>query len=323
MKRHFSVALVLFAACIAIARAETYPSRPITIVVPFPAGGPTDTLVRILTDHMHASLGQPLVIENVSGAGGSVGVGRVARAAPDGYTVSIGHWNTHVVLGATMRLPFDVLNDFAPVALLADTPMWMVARNNLPAKNLTELIAWLKQNPEKATEGTVGVGGAGDIAGAYFQRVTGTKFQFVPYRGGAPLIQDLIAGHVDINLGMAAMSYPFVRSGQLKAYATMAKARWWAAPDVPTTEEAGIPGLYASFWHGLWVPKGTPEDIIVRLNAAVRSALADPGVRQRMMDQGQAILPPEQQSPEALGALQLSEIEKWWPIIKAAGIRAY
>jgi tripartite-type tricarboxylate transporter receptor subunit TctC len=323
MRRRFSIALILIAACIATAEAETYPSRPITFVVPYPAGGPTDTLARILTDHMNASLGQPIIIENVAGAGGSVGVGRVARATPDGYTVSIGHWNTHVVLGATMDLSYDVLNDFAPVALLADTPIWMVARTTLPPKDLAELVAWLKQNPGKVTAGTVGVGGAGDLAGAYFQGVTGTKFLFVPYRGAAPMMQDLLAGHIDINLGMAAGSYPLVRNGQIKAYGTMAKSRWWAAPDIPTMEEAGVPGLYASFWHGLWVPKGTPADVIVKLNTAVRSALADPGVRQRMMDQGQEIPSLDLQSPEALGAHQRAEIEKWWPIIKAAGIKAY
>jgi tripartite-type tricarboxylate transporter receptor subunit TctC len=272
---------------------------------------------------MNISLGQPFIIENVAGAGGSIGVGRVARAAPDGYTISIGHWNTHVVLGATMDLPYDVLNDFEPVALLANSPIWMVARQTLPPRDLKELIAWLKQNPGKTTLGTVGVGGASDITGTYFQGVTGTKFLFVPYRGGAPLNQDLVAGHIDLSLGMAASSYPLVRSGQIKAYATMAKSRWWAAPDVPTMDEAGVPGLYASFWHGLWVPKGTPEDIVVKLNSEVRSALADPAVRQQIADQGQEIPPPEQQSPEALGAHQRAEIKKWWPIIKAAGIKAY
>jgi len=304
------------------ARAQVYPSRPITIVVPYPAGGPTDTLARILADHMRTSLGQPVIIENVSGGGGSVGVGRVARAVPDGYTVSIGHWNTHVVHGATLNIPYDVLNDFEPVSLLADTPIWMVARKTLPAKDLKELIAWLKQNPGKATAGTVGVGGASDVTGAYFKNVTGTAFQFVPYRGSAPLNQDLAAGHIDLNLGMAAATYPLVRSGQIKTYATMTKTRWWAAPDVPTMEEEGVPGLYASFWHGLWVPKGTPKEVIARLNSAVRSALADPTVRQRFGDQGQEVPPPEQQSPEALGAHQQAEIEKWWPIIKAAGIKA-
>jgi tripartite-type tricarboxylate transporter receptor subunit TctC len=323
MKHHHSIAVVLLLACIVTATAETYPSRPITIVVPYPAGGPSDTLARILTESMGASLGQPFIIENVAGAGGSIGVGRVARAAPDGYTVSIGHWNTHVVLGATMDLPYDVLNDFEPVALLADTPIWMVARNTLTPKDLSELIAWLKQSPGKATAGTVGVGGASDIAGTYFQNVTRTKFVFVPYRGAAPLNQDLVAGHIDINLGMAAASYPLVRSGQIKAYATMAKSRWWAAPEIPTMDEAGVPGLYASFWHGLWVPKGTPKMVIERLNSAVRSALADQAVRRQFADQGQEIPAPEQQSPEALGAHQQAEIKKWWPIIKAAGIKAY
>jgi tripartite-type tricarboxylate transporter receptor subunit TctC len=316
---------VAFAAVLGLAanaQEQGYPSRPITMIVPFPAGGPTDTLARILADHLTTSLAQSVIVENVSGAAGSIGVGRVARAAPDGYTVSIGHWNTHVVLGATMNLPYDVLNDFEPVSLLADTPIWMVARKTLPAKDLNELIAWLKQKAGKATAGAVGVGGASDVTGRYFQNVTGTDFQFVPYRGAAPLNQDLVAGHIDLMLGMAAATYPLVRSGQIKAYAMMAKTRWWAAPDVPTMEEAGVRGLYASFWHGLWAPKGTPKDVIRKLNSAVQSALADPAVRQRFADQGQEIPPPERQTPDALGAYQKAEIKKWWPIIKAAGIRA-
>ena len=317
-----AIAFGVLVAGMATAMAQPYPSRPITIIVPFPAGGPTDTLARILADHMSTSLAQSVIIENVSGAAGSIGVGRVARAAADGYTLSIGHWSTHVVNGATMSLAYDVLHDFAPVSLLADTPIWMVARKTLPPRDFTELIAWLKQNPGKATAGTVGVGGASDVTGSYFQRVTGTTFQFVPYRGAAPLNQDLVAGHIDLMLGMAAATYPLVRSGQIKAYAMMTKSRWWAAPDVPTMEEAGVPGLYASFWHGLWAPKGTPTDIIGKLNSAVRSALADPSVRQRFADQGQEIPPRERQTPEALGAQQQAEIEKWWPIIKAAGIKA-
>jgi tripartite-type tricarboxylate transporter receptor subunit TctC len=305
-----------------LAGAETYPSRPIAMVVPFPAGGPTDTLARILADRMTASLGQSVIIENVSGASGSVGLGRVARASPDGYTLSIGHWGTHVVIGATMKLSFDVLNDFEPISLLADTPIWMVARNDFPAKNLAELIAWLKHDPGKALVGAVGVGGPSDLNETYFANVTGTKFQLVPYLGGAPLNQDLLAGRLDFTLGMAASTYQFVRSGQLKAYAVMAKSRWWAAPDVPTMEEAGVPGLYASFWHGLWVPKGTSKAIVARLNYAVQSALADATVQKRYADQGQAIPPADQRTPEALGILQKAEIEKWWPIIKAAGITA-
>jgi len=322
MTQLLAIAFSVLVASTTNAMAQAYPSRPITIIVPFPAGGPTDTLARILADHMTTSLVQSVIVENVSGAAGSIGVGRVARAAPDGYTVSIGHWSTHVVNGATMSLAYDVLSDFEPVSLLADTPIWMVARKMLPPKDLEELIAWLKQNPGKATAGTVGVGGASDVTGTYFQRVTGTRFQFVPYRGAAPLNQDLVAGHIDLMLGMAAATYPLVRNGQIKAYAMMAKRRWWAAPDVPTMEEAGVPGLYASFWHGLWLPKRTPDDIVGKLNSAVRSALADPAVRQRFADQGQEIPSPERQTPEALGAHQKAEIEKWWPMIKAAGIKA-
>jgi tripartite-type tricarboxylate transporter receptor subunit TctC len=321
--RRISIAVfALVAGAVTAAQAQSYPSRPITIIVPYPAGGPTDIFARTLADHMKGTLGQSVVVENVTGGGGSIGTGRVARAAPDGYTVSIGHWNTHVVHGATLNLSFDVLQDFTPVALMADSPIWLVARKDLPPKDLKELIAWLKQKDGKATAGAVGVGGASDVTGAYFKKVTGTNYQLVPYRGGAPMNQDLVAGHIDINLGMGANTFPLVRSGQIKAYAVMAKTRWWAAPDVPTMEEAGVPGLYASFWHGLWLPKGTQPEIVAKLATAVRAALADPAVRQRITDQGHEIVPRELQNPDALGAHQKAEIDKWWPIIKAAGIKA-
>jgi len=316
----FVVAFAIGFAGVAGAQAETYPSHPITIIVPYPAGGPTDTLARILADQMKNTLGQTIIIENVTGAAGSIGVARVARAAPDGYTLSIGHWSSHVVLGATMHLTYDTLYDFAPISLLADTPIWLVARKDLPPKDLKEFIEWLKKN--SATAGAVGVGGASDVTGVYFKNVTGTKFQFVPYRGAAPLNQDLVAGHIDFFLGMSAATYPLVRSGQIKAYAMMTKARWWGAPEVPTMEESGVPGLYATFWHALWAPKGTSKEVIAKINAATRAALADPQVRQRFKDQGQDIPPPELQSPEALFAHHKLEIEKWWPIIKAAGIKA-
>jgi tripartite-type tricarboxylate transporter receptor subunit TctC len=307
---------------LANADEDAYPSRPVTLIVPFPPGGPTDTLARIVSGPMSATLGQSVIIENVNGAGGIVGMERAARATPDGYTLVVGHWGTHVVLGATKKLPFDVLNDFEPVALLADTPIWLVARKDLPAQNLKELIAWLKQNPGKALAGSVGVGGAADLNADYFENATGTKIRMVPYLGAAPLNQDLLAGRLDLFLGMAAATYPFVRSGQMKAYAVMAKSRWWDAPDVPTMAEQGVPGLYASFWHGLWAPKGTSRAVIAKLNVAVRVALADPAVKQKFAQQGQAVPPAAQQTPEALGDLQRAEIKKWWPIIKAAGIEA-
>jgi tripartite-type tricarboxylate transporter receptor subunit TctC len=316
------LAIALGLGAIATGSAQVYPSRPVTIVVPYPAGGPSDTLARVLAESMRVSLGQPVVIENVSGAGGAIGVGRVARAAPDGYTISLGHVQTHVINAATQTLPYDVVKDFEPVSLLADTPQWIAARAQFPAANLQELIAWMKANPGKATAGAVGVGGPTDIAAIYFQNYTGTKFQLVPYRGGAPLVQDLVAGQIDLTFGQAANYLEHVRAGRLKAYAVLAKARWWAAPDVPTMDEAGVPGFYASFWHGLWVPRGTPKDVLVRLHAAVVEALADPSLAKRFKDIGQELWPRTQQTPEALAALQKAEIEKWSPIIKAANIKA-
>ncbi len=302
-----------------IAIAEIYPMRPITIVVPFPAGGPTDVIARILADHMKETLGQSVIIENVSGAGGSIGVGRVARAVPDGYTVSIGHWGTHVLNAVRYKLNYDPIQDFTPVSLLTETPQWIVARKTLAANDLGELVAWLKERQGRATSGTVG-GGSPDIIGLYFQKATGTSFTFVPYRGGAPLMRDLLAGQIDISFNQAAAAFAQVRDGSLKAYAVMAKSRWPLAPEVPSIDEAGVPGLYASFWHGLWVPKGTPRNVVARLNAAVRSALADERVVRRLAGHGQSVLPSSQQTPEALGAKQKAEAEKWWPIMRAAGI---
>ena len=232
------------------AGAQSYPTRPITLIVPYPAGGPSDVLTRILAERMKTALGQPIIVENVAGAGGSLGVGRVARSAPDGYTLAIGHNQTHVINGASMNLPYDVVKDFEPVSLIADTPQWVISRKTLPANDVKELIAWLKAN--KATAGSVGVGGPTDLSALSFQKQTGTQFQFVPYRGGAPLIQDLLANQIDIAFGQAANYLGQVRQGQLKAFAVLSKQRWWAAPDVPTMDEAGVPGLYASFWHGLW-----------------------------------------------------------------------
>jgi tripartite-type tricarboxylate transporter receptor subunit TctC len=317
-----AVAITATFAGVGSATAQTYPSRPITIVVPFPAGGPTDALARILAERMRGALGQSVIVENPTGAGGTVGTGRVARAAPDGYTIILGHWQTHVINGATYTLPFDVVKDFEPVSLVADCSVWIVARQTLPPKDLSELVTWLKENPGKATVGVPGVGGGADVLGTYFQRNTGTRFQFVPYRGGAPMIQDLVAGQIDLTFTQVASSLAQVRAGQIKAYAVMAKTRWWATPETPTIDETGMPGLHASFWHGFWAPKGTPKDIIAKLHAAVVETLADPAVRRRLVEVGQEIWPPEKQTPDALAAQQKAEIEKWWPIIKAANIKA-
>jgi tripartite-type tricarboxylate transporter receptor subunit TctC len=322
VQKLIAVALTVFLATVADARGDSYPSRPITIVVPFPAGGPTDTLGRILAERMTATLGQSVIIENPTGAAGTIGTGRVARSAPDGYTTILGHWQTHVINGATYSLSFDLVNDFEPISLVADCPVWFIAKAALPPKDLAELIAWLKDNPGKATVGIGGVGGGADVVGTYFQKNTGTRFQFVPYRGAAPMIQDLVAGQIDLTFTQVASALAQVRAGQLKAYAVMSKARWPAAPETPTFDEVGVPGLHASFWHGLWAPRGTPKDIIARLNAALVEALDDAGVRRRLAEIGQGTWPREQQTPEALAAQQKAEIEKWWPIVKAANIKA-
>jgi tripartite-type tricarboxylate transporter receptor subunit TctC len=323
MRRLFAaIAITASFAGVAGAQAQTYPSRPVTIVVPFPAGGPTDALARILADRMKGPLGQSVVVENPTGAAGTIGTGRVARSAPDGYTLILGHWQTHVVNGATYTLPFDLVKDFEPISLVADCPVWFVARADLLPKDLSELIAWMKQNPGKATVGIGGVGGGADVVGSYFQKNTGTRFQFVPYRGAAPMIQDLVAGQIDLTFTQVASALAQVRAGQLKAYVVMSKTRWAATPDTPTIDEAGVPGLHASFWHGLWAPKGTPKDVLATLHAAVVEILADPSVRRRFADVGQEIWPRDKQTPQALAAQQQAEIEKWWPIIKAANIRA-
>jgi tripartite-type tricarboxylate transporter receptor subunit TctC len=314
-----------FAAATAIispAAAHDYPSRPITVVVPYPAGGAFDTIARILTDRMKTSLGQPVIIENIGGATGSLGVGRVARASPDGYTLSFGIWTTHVVNGAVYALPYDVIKDFAPIALVATAPSVIISSNAVPAANLRELVAWLKANPNRATLATSGSGSPQHIAGVLFEQLTGAKFSFVPYRGAALAMQDLLGGQVNLSILQPTVAMPQVRSGKIRAYAVTAKTRLTSAPDIPTVDEAGVPGVYVSVWSALWAPKGTPNSIIARLNAAAVSALGDPGVRQRLAEIGQEIPPREQQSPDALAALQAAEIAKWWPIIKAANIKA-
>jgi tripartite-type tricarboxylate transporter receptor subunit TctC len=308
------------AAVSRIARAQAYPARPITMVVPFPAGGPTDTIGRVVAEGMRASLGQPVVIDNVGGAAGSLATGKVARAVPDGHTIGLGSGTTHVANGAIYSLNYDVVSSFEPVSMLTIQPMVIVAKKTMQADTLQDLIAWLRANPDKASQGTAGAGSTSHLAGIFFQMQTGARYQFVPYRNTG--MQDLMAGLIDLMIDPAANSVPQVRAGTIKAYAVTGRHRSPAAPDVPTVDEAGLPALQITFWHGLWLPKGTPRDIIAKLNGAVVEALADPTVRRRLADLANETVSREQQTPAALAAWQKAEIEKWWPIIKAARIKA-
>jgi tripartite-type tricarboxylate transporter receptor subunit TctC len=309
------------AALPGIARAQAWPARPVTLVAPFPAGGPVDTIARILAEHLQRALGQTFIVEDIAGAAGSIGVGRVARAAPDGYTLSVGQWSTHVANAAIYKLPYDTLTDFQPIALLSSNPGLIVGRKDLPANNLRELVAWLKANSAKATQGTPGAGGFGHIGGVFFQKVTGTNYQFVPYRGAAPMIAGLLASQFDMAIDTPTTSIPQILGGAIKGFAVMSKTRLAAVPDLPTVDEAGIPGLYLLQWNAVWAPKGTPAEIVTRLNKAIVVAMADSSVRQKLADLGQEIYPPDQQTPEALGAFQKAELDKWGPIITAANIK--
>jgi tripartite-type tricarboxylate transporter receptor subunit TctC len=314
-------ALALIGASVEAA-AQDYPSRPITIVVPFPAGGPSDALVRILGEQMGASLGQPIVVENVAGASGSIAAGRVARAEPDGHTLMLGSWVTHVINAAVYPLKYDVVADFEPIGRVGSNPLLIVARKSMPADNLQELIGWLKANGDKATQGTTGAGTALHLAGVFFKKETGTSHPFVSYRGGALAIQDLVSGQIDMMIDIAANSLPQVKAGNLKVYAVTDKQRLAAAPTIPTVDEVGLPGLHVSMWFGFWAPKGTPNAVVGKLNAAVMGALADNGVRQRLFELGVETPVREQQTPEALAAHHKAETERWWPIIKAENIKA-
>lgn len=317
---------LLFAALgaamlISSAQAQGYPSRPITLIVPLGPGGSTDVIARIMAEGMRNVLGTTIVVENTTGAGGTIGVGRVARSAPDGYTIGIGQWGTNVASGAIYPLQFDLQKDFEPVGLISTQPFLIVARKTMPADDLKDLIAWLKANQDKASQGNSGVGTPSHVGGLMFQNAIGAKYTMVPYRGAGQSMQDLVAGQLDVMLDTPAVSMPQIQSGNIKAYAVTAKARIPVAPQIPTTDEAGLPGFYFSFWHAFWVPKGTPKDIVARLNDALVKTLADSGTRDRLTRIAQEIFPAEQQTPQALSAFHQAEIDKWWPIIKGAGIK--
>ena len=319
---HLAAGTVALPAASRVAGAQTYPTRPITMIVPFAPGGANDVIGRVLAPRMRASLGQTIVIETVAGASGSLGTGRVARAAPDGYTLIVGNVGTHAINGAVYELKYDVLNDFEPVALVATQPFLVVAKKAMPADDLKGLIAWLKVNPGKASAGTAGVGAPDHVGGALFQTLTDTRFQFVPYRGAGPAVQDLVAGQIDIMFESPTATLPQVRSGQLKAFAVAGESRLAGAPEIPTVDEAGLPGFYVTSWVGLWAPKGTPKDVIAKLNSAAVTALADPTVGPLLTDLGYEIYSRDHQTPEALAVYQKAEIEKWRPIIKEFGIKA-
>ena len=319
----FAAALAIAALAGRNATAEVYPSRPVTMIVPFGAGGPTDVIARILAQRMGQSLGQTVVVENISGAAGTIATGKAVHAQPDGYTLSIGHYGTHAVNSLVYSLPYDLVRDFAPVSLIATSPYLIVSSTSIPAKDLKGLIAWLKAHPAQAVAGMNGMGSAGQLLSLKFQSITGVHFRFAAYKGGdAASMPDVLAARLPMKFAQPADSLPLVRSGQLRAYAVTEKTRLAAAPDVPTSDEAGLPNFHVSVWHGLWVPKATPQPIIAKLNAAVRDALADAAVRKRLANLGQEIPAVKQQTPEALRAMQQAEIEKWRPIVKAEHIKA-
>jgi tripartite-type tricarboxylate transporter receptor subunit TctC len=321
MRRTILAVLAALLACGSHALADSFPSHPLTMVVPFSAGGPTDAMARILVERMRVSLGQNILIENVTGAAGSLGVGRVVRSPPDGYTISIGHLGTHVANGAIYKLGYDLVTDLAPVVMLPSNPMVIVSNNTVPAKTLPELLAWLKAKPTPPTAGTAGAGSGSHIAGLYFENATGIKLQYVPYRGTAPALTDLVAGQIDMIIDQTSNSISQIRAGTIRAYAVTAEKRVASAPDIPTTDEVGLKGFHMTLWSGLWVPKNTPPDVIAKLNAAAVEAMNDPAIRKKFENLGLEMPSKDQLSPQALGDWQKSEIAKWWPMIKAANVK--
>lgn len=314
-----ALAAILFGAA---AAANEYPSHPITMMVGFPPGGPTDALARLVAKGMEKTLHQPIVVETAAGASGTIATARVAHAAPDGYTIGIGNWTSHVGSPAVYPLSYNVLTDLQPISLLAASPLLILGKNAIPPKNATELIAWLKTQTQPVTFGTVGAGSAGHLCGLLFAQKTGALFQYVPYHGAAPAITDLLGGEIDLACLEASATWPYAQAGKYKAFAVMSEQRWPKAPELPTMVESGVPGLTISFWHGLWTTKGVPQDVVDRLDGAVRMALADPAVKDRLGTLGQVIFPAAQQGPAALAAYQKAEIAKWWPIIRQAGIKS-
>ncbi|ANW05692.1 tripartite tricarboxylate transporter substrate binding protein BugD [Bradyrhizobium icense] len=304
-----------------VAAAQNFPSRPVTIIVPFSAGGPSDAMARILAERMKVTLGEQVLVENVTGAGGSVGVGRAVRSPPDGYTISFGHLGTHVANGAVYKLGYDLVTDLEPVALLPSNPMIIVSKKAVPATSLKEFVAWLKAQPTAPTAGTAGAGSGSHIAGVYFESITGIKLQYVPYRGTGPAMNDLVAGQIDMIVDQTSNSIGQVRAGNIRAYAVTDSKRVESASDIPTVDEAGLPGFHMTLWSGLWVPKGTPKDVVAKLNAATVDALNDPAVRKQLENLGLQMPPKDKLTPEALGAWQKAEIAKWWPMIKAANVK--
>ena len=320
MKRPLLAGCVMLASIVG-AQAQGFPSKPVTVVIPLAAGGAVDTMVRTMTDAMRGTLGQPILVENMGGGGGVIGITRVARADPDGYTISVGTWGTHVVNAFVFSPPYDLGKDFETVALLPSVPHWFIARKDLPPKDMKDLVAYMKAGDGKVTAASVGAGGSSAVCSYYLGKVTGTKTTLVPYRGGAPALQDVVAGNVDTMCDLAANSLSQVKAGNIKAYAVTAKKRWFAAPDVPTVAEAGVPGVEVINWLGAYAPKGTPKDVVAKLNAAFRAAMADPAVAKRIADQGLEIPPPEQRSPEAFAAYLKSEMDKWGAVIRESGIK--